>query len=99
MTTQPPAATAAGLAPENFSVLDELLRDCCLELMADYGLPAQQTEVDIEAATGVAVAAIDFSGRDVRGTIGLRMTSSVVLESYRAAVGHSIQMDSLEASD
>jgi chemotaxis protein CheX len=89
----------AGALNENFAILDELLRDCCLELMADYGLPALQTDIDPEAATGVAVAAIDFSGRDVRGTIGLRMTSNVVLESYRSAIGHSIQMDSLEATD
>jgi len=98
--SSPPAATAKpGMHPENFAVLDEILRDCCVELMADYGLPALQTEVDTEAATGVAVAAIDFSGRDLRGTIGLRMTSNVVLESYRAAVGHAIKMDSPEATD
>ena len=94
----PPAATV-GTLTENFAILDELLRDCCLELMTDYGLPALQTEIDAEAATGVAVAAIDFSGRDLRGTIGLRMTSNVVLQSYRCAIGHSIEMDSVEASD
>jgi hypothetical protein len=84
---------------ENFAILDELLRDCCIELMADYGLPALQTDVDTEAATGVAVAAIDFSGRDLRGTIGLRMTSNVVLQTYLTAVGSAIEMDSPEATD
>jgi chemotaxis protein CheX len=97
VSTRP--TVTAGTLTENFAILDELLRDCCLELMNDYGLPALQTEIDIEAATGVAVAAIDFSGRDLRGTIGLRMSSNVVLQSYRRAIGHSIEMDSIEASD
>jgi len=96
--SSPPAATA-GASTENFAILDELLRDCCLELMHDYGLPALQADIDPEAATGVAVAAIDFSGRDVRGTIGLRMTSNVVLQSYRCALGRDIEMDSAEATD
>jgi len=93
------SSTANTLHGENFAVLDELLRDCCIELMADYGLPATQADVGLETATGVAVAAVDFSGRDVRGTIGLRMTSSVVLQTYRAALGRSIELDSPEAKD
>jgi hypothetical protein len=95
----PPIFVPDGTSAENFAILDELLRDCCIELMGDYGLPALQTDVDTETATGVAVAAIDFSGRDLRGTIGLRMTSNVVLQTYLQAVGHTIQMDSAEATD
>ena len=95
------AATAVGGTHANaYVLLDELLRDCCLELMADYGLPATlQAEVAGEPATGIAVAAIDFSGRDLRGTIGLRMTTSVVLETYRAAVGVATETDSPDAID
>jgi hypothetical protein len=84
----------------NYAILDQLLRDCCVELMSDYGLPAiLATPVLNEPALDVSVAAIDFSGRDLRGTIGLRMTSSVVLETYRAAVGAPVQEGSPEAND
>jgi Chemotaxis phosphatase CheX len=84
----------------NQAILDGMLRDCCLALMADYGLPAsQQDDAEVDDRTAVAIAAIDFSGRDLRGTIALRMTTSVVLETYRAAVGTPIRVDSPEALD
>ncbi|MEO8179872.1 MAG: chemotaxis protein CheX [Deltaproteobacteria bacterium] len=85
----------------NYAILDQLLRDCCVELMADYGLPALLAAPSAlsEPVIDVSIAAIDFSGRDLRGTIGLRMTSSVVLETYRAAVGVPIQENSPEAND
>jgi len=84
----------------NYAILDQLLRDCCLELMSDYGLPAiLATPVLNEPALDVSVAAIDFSGRDLRGTLGLRMTSSVVLETYRAAVSAPVPEGSPEAND
>jgi hypothetical protein len=89
------------MTARNYEILDQLLRDCCLELMADYGLPATlaMPAPATDGASDVSVAAIDFSGRDVRGTIGLRMTNSVVLETYRAAVGAAIEPGSSEASD
>jgi hypothetical protein len=89
------------MTARNYAILDQLLRDCCLELMADYGLPATLATPApaSDAATDVSIAAIDFSGRDVRGTIGLRMTNSVVLETYRAAVGAAIDAGSSDASD
>lgn len=89
------------MTARNYAILDQLLRDCCLELMADYGLPATlaMPAPASDTATDVSVAAIDFSGRDVRGTIGLRMTNSVVLETYRAAVGATIEVGSTDASD
>ena len=85
----------------NYAILDQLLRDCCVELMADYGLPALLAAPSAlnEPVSDVSIAAIDFSGRDLRGTIGLRMTSSVVIETYRAAVGALIQKSSSEAND
>lgn len=89
------------MTARNYAILDQLLRDCCLELMADYGLPATlaMPAPASETATDVSIAAIDFSGRDLRGTIGLRMTNSVVLETYRAAVGAAIEAGSPDASD
>ena len=89
------------MTARNYSILDQLLRDCCLELMADYGLPATLATPtpSSDGATDVSIAAIDFSGRDLRGTIGLRMTNSVVLETYRAAVGAPIEPGSTDASD
>lgn len=85
----------------NYAILDEFLKDSCMELMIDYGLPAT-LQADVAASlppTAVAMAAIDFSGRDLRGTISLRMTRSVLLETYRAALGVVVQEDSAEAAD
>jgi hypothetical protein len=92
---------AGDASARNYAILDQLLRDCCVELMADYGLPATLAAPSAfnEPAVGVSIAAIDFSGRDLRGTIALRMTSSVVLETYRAAVGVPVGEGSTEASD
>jgi Chemotaxis phosphatase CheX len=85
----------------NYAILDQLLGDCCVELMADYGLPATPATplATLEPALDVSIAAIDFSGRDLRGTIGLRMTSSVVLETYKAAVGVPVDMGTAESND
>jgi Chemotaxis phosphatase CheX len=85
----------------NYAILEQLLRDCCVELMADYGLPATPAMplAALEPSADVSIAAIDFSGRDLRGTIGLRMTSSVVLETYRAALGVSVQVGTAAAND
>ena len=89
------------MTARNYAILDQLMRDCCLELMADYGLPATLATLApaSDGATDVSIAAIDFSGRDLRGTIGLRMTNSVVLETYRAAVGASLEVGSTDAAD
>ncbi len=85
----------------NYAILDQLLRDCCVDLMSDYGLPATLAAPSgtTEPPVPVSIAAIDFSGRDLRGTIGLRMTRSVVLETYRAALGKSVEPDSADAGD
>jgi hypothetical protein len=95
------ASDGGDTTARNYAILDQLLRDCCVELMADYGLPATLAAPAAfnDPAVDVAIAAIDFSGRDLRGTIGLRMTSSVVLETYRAAVGVPVQEASPEAND
>jgi hypothetical protein len=85
----------------NYAILEQLLRDCCVELMADYGLPATPATplATNEPGVEVSIAAIDFSGRDLRGTIGLRMTSSVVLETYKAAVGVAVEAGTVAAND
>lgn len=94
------AGGAAEDGTRNYAILDQLLRDCCVELMADYGLPATPAALGVQDPTvDVSVAAIDFSGRDLRGTIGLRMTTSVVLETYRAAVGVNITAGTPAAND
>jgi hypothetical protein len=99
--TPPSSGSVAGDTAANYAVLNDFLRDCCVELMSDYGLPAT-LQADPNATlppTVLATAAIDFSGRDLRGTICLRMTRSVVLETYRAALDTVIQSDSAEAAD
>lgn len=84
----------------NYSILEQLLRDCCVELMADYGLPATPATLTTQdPGVDVSVAAIDFSGQDLRGTIGLRMTTSVVLETYRTAIGVAVQAGTPAAND
>jgi chemotaxis protein CheX len=98
---RPSEASGLGDSAENYAILDEVLRDSCLELMAEYGLPAT-LQADLAASQppcAVAIAAIDFIGPDVRGTISLRMTPSVVIETYRTALGAVTQADSSEAAD
>lgn len=100
---EPDSAAGSDVADtraRNYAILDQLLRDCCVELMSDYGLPAVlATPTANDPAIDVSIAAIDFSGRDLRGTIGLRMTSNVLRETYRAAVGLPVQEGSAEAND
>jgi hypothetical protein len=94
------AGDAGEGSTRNYTILDQLLRDCCVELMADYGLPATPAALTTQDPTvDVSVAAVDFSGRDLRGTIGLRMTTSVVLETYRAALGVAVQAGTPAAND
>jgi hypothetical protein len=97
----PDGGNLPGEAAANYAILNDFLRDCCLELMTDYGLPAtlQADPNPTLPPTVLATAAIDFSGRDLNGTICLRMTRSVVLATYRAALDTIIQPDSAEAAD
>lgn len=82
------------------AILGRLLHDCCLELMADYGLPATPAALGgPDPTAGVPIAVVDFSGRDLRGSIGLRMTPSVVLATYRFAVGEPVEQGTAAAND
>jgi hypothetical protein len=93
---RPPTSVPAEEA--NLSLLDDLLHECCQELMADYGI------VDASAAGASLhgssmVAAIDFSGKDLRGTVVLRAAPSVIEQTYRAAGGQTIPSDWSESAD
>jgi hypothetical protein len=85
----------------NHAILSQFLEECCLELMTHYGLPAtRQAAVGLdELQPEVAMATIEFEGENLRGTIGLGMTRSVVVETYRSALGVMIRPDSMEAAD
>lgn len=91
------ADTAAG---SSYEILGAVLRDSCLDLMTEYGLSSllQVTPEDATAADAAA-ATIDFQGPDLRGTIGLAMTPSVVIETYRAAIGTTVVPGSPESID
>jgi hypothetical protein len=94
--TRPPRSIPAEEA--NLSLLDDLLRDCCHELMADYGI------VDAQAALGEAngtsmVAAIDFGGKELRGTVVLRASPRVIEQTYRAAGGLVARLELSESAD
>lgn len=84
----------------NHEILSQFLEECCVELMTHYGLPAtRQAAPADELHPEVAMATIEFDGESLRGTIGLGMTRSVVVETYRTALGVVIQPESIEAAD
>ncbi|MEY4549673.1 MAG: hypothetical protein RL685_5868 [Pseudomonadota bacterium] len=88
-------AVGAG-AVSSYDTLGAVLRDACLELMTEYGLSAilQTSRGPEPLAPNAASATVDFQGPDLRGTIGLTMTPSVVAKTYRAAIGESVLPDS-----
>jgi hypothetical protein len=88
-------------AVSSYDTLGAVLRDACLELMTEYGLSAilQASRGPEPLAANAASATVDFQGPDLRGTIGLTMTPSVVAKTYRAAIGESILPDSPAAVD
>jgi hypothetical protein len=92
---------AVGAVAASYETLGAVLRDACLELMTEYGLSAilQVSRAPEAFAPSAASASIDFQGPDLRGTIGLTMTPSVVAETYRAAIGESILPNSPAAVD
>jgi hypothetical protein len=101
VTREPSAGDGLPGCAANYAILDQLLRSCCQELMRDYGL-APTLHADLgasEPATVLAVGTIDFVGPDLRGTIGLRMTRSVVEQTYYAALGTEIEAGSVEGRD
>lgn len=86
---------------QNVEVLNDLLKRCCTELMRDYGVEgalAEDFPAD-DACECSPVAAIDFIGRDLRGTIGVRTTRSLAVETYRAAHGDAADFDDAEMGD
>jgi hypothetical protein len=66
--------------------------------MADYGV------VDASAAGASLngsnmVAAIDFSGKELRGTVVFRAAPSVIQQTYRAAGGQTSPLELSESAD
>ena len=93
---------APGTVPaSSYETLGVVLRDACLELMTEYGLSAivQANRGPDAFSPNAAAASIDFHGPDLRGTIGLAMTPSIVAETYKAAIGESIAPNSPAAID
>jgi hypothetical protein len=66
--------------------------------MADYGL-ADASAAGASLHGSSMVAAIDFSGKDLRGTVVLRAAPSVIEQTYRAAGGHTSQRELSESAD
>ena len=94
--TRPPRSVPAEEA--NLALLDDFLHDCCHELMADYGI--------LDSSAGGAllngssmVAAIDFSGKDLRGTVVFRATPTVIEQTYRAAGGQASRLELSDSAD
>ena len=77
----------------NLAILGDALRAACVELMAEYGLQARVdggAETDrhvVESVTPALTAAVDFDGDELRGTVELRASRSVVVETTRGAPG------------
>lgn len=94
-------ASTGSTGEDGYVVLGNALRDGCIELMTNYGLSAILQASDETGAleTGAAFATVDFQGHDIRGTIGLTLTPSVLDQTYRAALGVNVRPGSLEASD
>jgi len=93
MTATSHAPTVRAPESTNLAILGETLKISCVELMADYGLhaelspaPAPQTS---EPPQSVLVAGVDFMGNELRGTVTLWATQTVIAETTRAAPGMS----------
>ena len=87
MTSQAPTSGETNLA-----ILGEALRAACVELMAEYGLQArldsgEGPRLSIEPTMSALTAAVDFNGDELRGTVELRATRSVIYETTRGASG------------
>lgn len=66
--------------------------------MADYGVV--EAPADGSALNGASmVAAIDFSGKDLRGTVVFRATPKVIEQTYRAGGGHAARLELSESAD
>ena len=90
-TSVPP--TIPAVRSTNLAILGETLQAACVELMAEYGLTAYPAEAPVqgqvpsEAPVSVLVAGVDFKGHELRGTVALWATRTVIAETTRSAVG------------
>jgi hypothetical protein len=92
-SARPPSISAE---EASLSLLDDLLHDCCHELLADYGL--HEDSASVPSASSF-VAAIDFSGKDLSGTVVFRATPSVCRQTFRAAGGPGAALELSESAD
>ena|SRR6187397_1428670 len=89
MTSQMPASGEE--SGGNLAILGDALRSACVELMAEYGLQARvdggDKRLSIEPTMSALTAAVDFDGDELRGTVELRATRSLIFETSRGAAG------------
>jgi hypothetical protein len=65
---------------DNLRTLAVALESSCLELFADYGLTARPvSDSGQECPPSALIAAIDFSGEKIRGTVALRATRELIV--------------------
>jgi hypothetical protein len=62
----------------NLEILASALESSCVELFADYGLAIHRVETGQESPESSLLAAIDFSGAQIRGTVALRATRELI---------------------
>lgn len=76
-------------ATSSLMVLGEALRVSCVELMQNYGIEAlsPSSVTASEQPVEVLVAGVDFKGRELRGTVALWASRSVLRETTRQAPG------------
>ena len=81
---------------ENFAALSRLLRACTAELMRSYGVIGLVPAADTATADESALAGVDFSGSDLRGTLGLQAGPALVAATYEYALGKPMTQVDLE---
>jgi hypothetical protein len=93
MTSTSISSTVPTIDAANLAILGETLQLSCVELMAEYGLTAHPTQAQAqpqaasEPPVSVLVAGVDFKGNELRGTVALWATRTVIAETTRGAVG------------
>jgi len=82
---------------ENLAILGGALRQACVELMADYGLETRPDDhpLSMAPAVPVLVAAVDFKGRELRGTVAFWAPRSVIRQTGLAAPGLKLSPNDL----
>lgn len=82
-------ADQSGASTSNLRAFASLLRQSCVELMADYGVSAtaQKWQVVSAPPASLLTAEAEFTGDLLRGTLTLSAPPAVVLETAHGACG------------